>query len=112
MKLSKIYIGIEDVFQKKNRCFWRRKTISQVGEEELEQDLRVWWKWESEYFKERSWQKQPPEVFYKKTCYHKLRNIDRKTTVLEYLFSKLAALKALIKKRLQQSYFPVDIVKF
>ena len=31
-------------------------------------------------------QKQPPEVFYKKAVHKKIRNIHRKTPVLESLF--------------------------
>ena len=35
-------------------------------------------------------QKQPPEVFYKKSCSEKCRNILRKTPALESLFNKVA----------------------
>ena len=44
----------------------------------------------------------------------KIRNIHRKTPVLESLFNKLACLKAckFVKKRLQHRYFPVNIAKF
>ena len=39
--------------------------------------------------------------------------MQRKAPVLEYLFNKVAGLKAcnFIKKRLQHSFFPVNIVK-
>ena len=37
-------------------------------------------------------QKQPPEVFYKKVVLKNFRNIHRKTPVLESLFNKVASL--------------------
>ena len=42
-----------------------------------------------------------------------LCSIHKKTSVLESLFNKVASLKAwnLIKKRLQQRYFPVNVAK-
>ena len=48
-------------------------------------------------------QKQPTEVFYKKNCFYKFRNIHRKTTVFESLFNKVAG---------QHRCFPVDIANF
>ena len=39
-------------------------------------------------------QKQPPEVFYKKSCYEIFRNSQRKTAALDTLFNKVAGLQA------------------
>ena len=47
-------------------------------------------------------QKQPPEVFYYKSCSSKFRNIHRKTTVLE----------SLLKKGLQHRCFRVNTGKY
>ena len=57
--------------------------------------------------------KQPPEVFYKKSCFQNFPNIHRKTPVLESLFNKVAGLKAcnFISNRLQHMCFPVNIAK-
>ena len=49
-------------------------------------------------------QKQPPEVFYRKSCSEKFRNIHRKTFVLESPFNRLAGFKTCC--------FPVNFVKF
>ena len=59
-------------------------------------------------------QKQPPEVFCEKRCSYEFRNIHRKATVLDSLFTKVAGLKvcSFIKKRLQHRCFPVNIAKF
>ena len=54
-------------------------------------------------------QKQPPDVFYRKTfC-----NIHRKTPVLESPFNRLAGFKTcnFFKKRLRHRCFPVNIAK-
>ena len=65
-----------------------------------------------------NWQKQPPEVFSKKSSSEKCHNIHRKTPVLKSLlgqgWNKVAARKAcnFIKKRLQHRCFPVNIAKF
>ena len=61
---------------------------------------------EVDWFQNSPNKKQPPEVFCKKRCPWKFRNIHRKTPVLESLFNKVAGLKAynFIKKRLQQLY--------
>ena len=56
-------------------------------------------------------QKQPFADVFQNRCSEKIRNIHRKTSVLESLFSKLAGLKA-CKKRLQHNCFPVNIAKF
>ena len=40
-------------------------------------------------------QKQPPEVIYKKSCSKKFGNFHQKTPVLEFIFSKVAV--ALLK---------------
>ena len=58
-------------------------------------------------------EKQPPKVFYKKSCSEKFRKIHRKTPLLESLFNKVVAQKAcnFIKKRLQHRRFPVNIAK-
>ena len=37
------------------------------------------------------YQKQPPELFYRKSCYYKFRHIHRKTHVLESPFNRFAA---------------------
>ena len=60
-----------------------------------------------------STEKQPPKVFYKKSCSEKFRKIHRKTPLLESLFNKVAAQNAcnFIKKRLQHRRFPVNIAK-
>ena len=52
--------------------------------------------------------------FSSKYAFLKFRNIQRKATVLESLFNKVADLKAhnLIKKRIQHMCFPVNIEKF
>ena len=59
-------------------------------------------------------QKQPGEVFFEKRYSEKFCNIHRKTSVLESLFHKVAALKACSfnKKRIQHRCFPVNIAKF
>ena len=38
-------------------------------------------------------QKQPPEVFFEKSCSEKFCNIHRKTPVLQFLFNKFSGLK-------------------
>ena len=55
-------------------------------------------------------QKQPPEVFYRKSCSWKFRNIPRKAPVLESPFNRLAGCKTcnFLKKRLQH----MNIAKF
>ena len=57
---------------------------------------------------------QPLDVFYRKNCFKKIRNIDRQTPVLEPLLNKVAHLKAcnFIKKRVQNRRFPVNIGAF
>ena len=55
---------------------------------------------------------QPPEVFYKKNA---LTNaLTQKTPALESLFNQIAGLQVcyFIKKRLQQRFFSINIVKF
>ena len=56
--------------------------------------------------------KQPPEVFYKKSCSEKFCNFHRKTPKLESLSNKGADQKEKTKKRFQRMCFPVNIVKF
>ena len=58
-------------------------------------------------------QKQPPKVFYKKADLKIFAISHRKTPVLEFLFNKVADLQAfnVIKKRLQNGCFPVNIAK-
>ena len=62
---------------------------------------------------DRVWN-QPPEVFYKRSCSQKFRNIQRKIPDLESLFNKAAGREAFnfIKKRLQLRCFPLNIAKF
>ena len=57
--------------------------------------------------------KKPLEVFYKKKCSLKICKSDKKTPVLESLFSKGAGLKVcnFIKKRLKQRCFPVKFTR-
>ena len=52
--------------------------------------------------------------FLKTAVLKKLRNINRKTTVLKSLFNKAAGLQVFncIKKRLRHNCFPVNIAKF
>ena len=52
-------------------------------------------------------QKQPPEVFYKKSCSKTFGNIHRKTPTLESLLNRVTCLKTcnVIKKRLQRRLF-------
>ena len=52
--------------------------------------------------------------FLKTAVLKKLRNINRKTTVLKSLFNKAAGLQVFncIKKRLQHNCFPMNIAKF
>ena len=59
-------------------------------------------------------QKKPPDVFFRKRCFLKLRNIYRKMSVLESLFDKFVDLHACnyMKKRLQQRCFLWDLRKF
>ena len=54
-----------------------------------------------------NWQKQPPEVFYKRSCSQKFCNIYRKTPVFEAIFHKYVDLQDLnfIRKRLQHRCF-------
>ena len=71
--------------------------------------------WYSEYFANAlpsCCQKEPPEVFYKKSCSKKFRSIHRKTPVLEVLFSCRPRLGTLLKKRLQHRCFPVNFARF
>ena len=58
-------------------------------------------------------QKQLLEVFFKKGVF-KLRNIYRKTPVLEFIFNQVTGLKGcnFMNKRLQHKCFPVNIAKF
>ena len=57
----------------------------------------------------KNWQKQPTEVFYKKSCSKKFCNIHRKIPVLGSLLNKVACLWTCnsIWKKLQQRCFPV-----
>ena len=59
-------------------------------------------------------QKQPPVVFYIKSCSWKFCCIHRKTPMLKSFFSKVAGLQVwnFIKMRLQHRCFPVNIAKF
>ena len=59
-------------------------------------------------FTSSNWQKQPPEVFCKKNCSKKFRNIHQKTPVLETLFNKFTFLLAcnFIRKIIQHRCFP------
>ena len=59
-------------------------------------------------------QKKAPEVFFKKRCSLKLRNISRKTPVLGSVFNKVADLQncKYIKKRLQHRCFERNLRKF
>ena len=59
-------------------------------------------------------QKNPPEVFFKKTCSWELLDIYRKTPVLESLFNKVAGIKVynFIKEKLQHRCFPMNIGNF
>ena len=68
----------------------------------------------SQIKKMSKFQKQPSEVFYRKSCSYKSRNIHRKTPVLGSPFNRLAGLKAcnFLKKRLRHRCFPVDFAKF
>ena len=54
-------------------------------------------------------QKQPPDLFYKKSCSQRFNNILRKKPVYESLLNKVAEFPACsyIKKRLQHRHFPV-----
>ena len=59
-----------------------------------------------------NFQKQPPEVFWKRRCSSKCRKIHRKTPVPESSLIKLHALPAtLLKKRPWQRCFPVTFSK-
>ena len=64
--------------------------------------------------KKSQFQKQPLDVFCRKSYSQKFRNIYRKTSVLESLFNRLAGFKTrnISKKRLQHSCFPVNVIKF
>ena len=54
-------------------------------------------------------QKQPQEMFYRKSCFKKIRKINRKTPVLESPFNGCADFKAcnFLKKGLQHRKTPV-----
>ena len=56
-------------------------------------------------------QKQPPEVFFKKSCSLKLRNIYRKTPVLGSLFNRGLQACNYIKRRLQHWCFLWNLLK-
>ena len=57
-------------------------------------------------------QKQPPEVFFKESVLKKFHKIQ--IPVLESFFNKVSGVRptTLLKKRLQQWFFPVNFVKF
>ena len=59
-------------------------------------------------------QKQPPEVFYRKGYSEKFRDIYKKTPALESPFNRLAGFKTcnFFKKRNQRRGFPVNVIKF
>ena len=59
-------------------------------------------------------EKKPPDVFFKKRCPLKLRNIFRKTPLLGSLFNKVVGLQdcKFIKKRLQHRCFVRNLRKF
>ena len=59
-------------------------------------------------------QKEPFADVLQSRCPQILCNVHRKTAALESLFNKVPVLQAcnFIKKRLQQSCFPVNIAKF
>ena len=56
---------------------------------------------------------QPPNMFFKKRYSEKFHKFHRKTSVLKYLFDKVAGLNVcnFIKKRLQHKCFPVKFAK-
>ena len=60
-------------------------------------------------------QKQQPELFYRKSCSYKFHNIHSKTPVLETSFNRLAGFKTcnFLEKGLQHTCecFPVNIAK-
>ena len=59
-------------------------------------------------------QRKSLEVFCRKSCAYRFRNIHRNTPILVSLFNRLAGFKTcnFRKKRLQHSCFPVNIAKF
>ena len=58
-------------------------------------------------------QKQPPEMFYEKSCSSKFLNIHRETPVLESLFKKAAGLKeTLLKRDSNTGVFPGILLSF
>ena len=60
------------------------------------------------------WQKQPPELCFKKSCSEKFPNIHTKSPLLESLINKVAGIQAsnFIKNRLQHRCFSVKYAKF
>ena len=59
-------------------------------------------------------QKQPQEIFYKKSCLQKFWSIHRKKPVMESVFNKATGLKTctFIKTNHQHRRFPVNITEF
>ena len=59
-------------------------------------------------------QKQPPEVFYKKGVLRIFTKFTGKDLCKSLFFNKVAGLRAatLLKKKLQHRYFPVKFIKF
>ena len=56
-------------------------------------------------------QRQPPELFYRKTCSWKFCNIHRKTPVLQSPFNRLAGFKTCNFLKRDSKGFPVNIAK-
>ena len=69
---------------------------------------------ENKLLKQKNNQKQPFTYVFQNRCFLKIRNMHRKTPVLESLFNKLAGQKAcnFIKKRFQHRCFPKNIAEF
>ena len=72
------------------------------------------WSYISQTKKMSQFQKQPPELSYRKSCFQKFRNIHRETPVLESPFNRFAGFKTcnFPKKGLRHRRFPVNIAKF
>ena len=78
----------------------------------IQNPVKCIWSWH--YNTIEHFQKQPPEVFRKKSYSQKFRNIHKKTPVFESLFNKVTGFQVsnIITKRLQHRNFPVNIAKF
>ena len=115
-KHCKVFCKTTEIFSGKIlKTFW--KHVERVPAKVLRHFLLKYWKWFCNNIDiwsakiPRSVQKQPPEVFYEKSCSYKFRHIHRKTPCWNLFLITLQA-RPTTYKRLQHRCFSVNSAKF